>query len=93
MILYLLILLQAIDLLTTVIALRNPRLAEKNKYLKRLMDRFGVVPALIVVKGTYAAALLWAVPLVPTHLTFLVYAVMAGYGWIVYRNIKLTMEN
>jgi hypothetical protein len=90
---YLLLILQVIDLLTTVIALRNPKLTEHNGILKLLIDRFGVLPALLGVKGTYAAALWWAVPLIPAHLMFLVYVVMAGYCWIVWNNIKLIREN
>jgi ABC-type branched-subunit amino acid transport system permease subunit len=92
-ILYLLIALQVLDLITTVIALRNPKLTEGNKRLKPLIDRFGVLPALLLIKGTYAALLFWAVPLIPAHLMFLVYAVIAGYCWIVWNNVKLIREN
>jgi len=73
MMLYLLIGLQVLDLLTTVIALRNPKLTEGNGLLKPLFERFGVLPTLIVVKLAFVGLLWWA----------------AGYCWIVFNNVKL----
>lgn len=86
MILYTLIALQVLDLITTVIALRNPKLTEGNGVLKPLFDRFGVLPTLISVKGAFIALLWWAAPLVPVELLYLL---TAGYCWIVLNNIKL----
>lgn len=86
MILYTLIALQVLDLITTVIALRNPKLTEGNGILKPLFDRFGVLPTLISVKGAFIALLWWAAPLVPVEVLYLL---TAGYCWIVLNNIKL----
>lgn len=86
MILYLLIALQGLDLLTTVIALRNPKLTEGNGILKPLFDKLGVLPTLIVVKGVFIGLLFWAAPQVPVEV---LYALIAGYCWVVYNNIKL----
>lgn len=90
MMLYLLIGLQVLDLLTTVIALRNPRLTEVNGVLKPVMDRFGVLPTLIGVKGVFVALLWWAAPQVRIELLYLI---ATGYVWIVYSNIKLIRSN
>jgi hypothetical protein len=84
--LYLLIGLQVLDLLTTVIALRNPKLTEGNGLLKPLFERFGVLPTLIVVKLAFVGLLWWAAPQVPVELLYLL---CAGYCWIVFNNVKL----
>ena len=84
--LYALIVLQALDLLTTVVALRNPGLTEGNGLLKPLFERFGVLPALIVVKLAFVGLLWWAAPQVPVEI---LYVLTAFYCWVVYNNIKL----
>ena len=55
---YVLIALQVLDLLSTVIALRNPRLSEANGPLAGLMKSIGTLPALMCVK-TLAMVLIW----------------------------------
>ena len=84
--LYLLITLQVLDLLTTVVALRNPKLTEGNGILKPLFNKLGVVPTLIVVKGAFIGLLFWAAPQVPVEV---LYVLAAGYCWVVFNNIKL----
>jgi len=86
MTLYLLIALQVLDLLTTVVALRNPKLTEGNSILKPLMDKFGVLPTLVVIKGAFIGLLFWAAPLVPIEV---LYIGCAFYCWVVFNNIKL----
>jgi hypothetical protein len=86
MTLYLLITLQVLDLLTTVVALRNPKLTEGNSLLKPLMDKFGVLPTLLVIKGAFIGLLFWAAPLV---LVEVLYLLCAGYCWVVWNNLKL----
>ena len=86
MILYSLITLQVLDLLTTVVALRNPKLTEGNGLLKPLMDRFGVLPTLLGAKGAFIGLLFWVAPLVPV---VVLYLLCAGYCWAVYNNLKL----
>jgi hypothetical protein len=85
-VLYLLITLQVLDLLTTVVALRNPKLTEGNSILKPLMDKFGVLPTLLVLKGAFIGLLFWAAPLVPVEVLYLL---CAGYCWVVWNNLKL----
>jgi len=86
MTLYILITLQVLDLLTTVVALRNPKLTEGNSILKPLMDKFGVLPTLVVIKGAFIGLLFWAAPLVPIEV---LYIGCAFYCWVVFNNIKL----
>lgn len=86
MILYILIALQVLDLVSTVIALRNPDLTEGNGILKPMFDALGVVPALVVVKLGFIGLLYWAAPQVPVEV---LYALIALYVWVVYNNIKL----
>lgn len=84
--LYILIALQVLDLLTTVIALRNPKLTEGNGILKPLFDKLGVVPTLLIVKIAFVTLAIWAAPQVPVEV---LYALIAGYGWVVWNNVKL----
>jgi len=86
MTLYLLITLQVLDLLTTVVALRNPKLTEGNALLKGLFDRHGVFVVLLLIKGAFIGLLFWAEPLVPVAVLYLL---CAGYCWVVFNNIKL----
>jgi len=55
---YILLALQILDLLSTVIALRNPSLKEANGPLAGLMRAIGTLPALMCVK-TLAMVLIW----------------------------------
>jgi len=50
--------LQVLDLLSTVIALRNPSLKEANGPLNKLMSAIGVLPALVAVKCA-AMLIIW----------------------------------
>lgn len=50
--------LQVLDLLSTVIALRNPSLKEANGPLSRIMQAIGVLPALVAVKCA-AMLIIW----------------------------------
>jgi len=68
------------------VALRNPGLTEGNGLLKPLFERFGVLPALIVIKLAFVGLLWWAAPQVPVELLYLI---AAGYVWVVYSNVKL----
>jgi len=86
MILYLLISLQMLDLLSTIIALRNPKLTEANGVLKPLFDTFGALPVLVIVKLLFVGLLWWAAPQVPVAL---LYALAVFYCWVVYNNITL----
>ena len=50
--------LQILDLISTVIALRNPSLKEANGPLNKLMSAIGVLPALLLAKVT-AMSVIW----------------------------------
>lgn len=55
---YFLLALQVADLLSTVVALRNPRLKEANGPLNKLMSAIGVLPALLLAKSA-AMGVIW----------------------------------
>ena len=55
---YFLLALQVADLLSTVVALRNPRLKEANGPLNKLMSAIGVLPALLLAKSA-AMSVIW----------------------------------
>ena len=86
MILYLLILLQVLDLASTVIVLHNPKLTEGNGILKPMFDVLGVLPTLVVVKLGFIGLLFWAAPQVPVEV---LYALIVFYSWVVFNNVKL----
>ena len=81
-VIYALIALQILDIITTVIALRNPNAYESNWLIAPIMKTIGVLPTLLITKGA-AIALLWysqdANPI-------LLAAVAVYYAYTVYRN-------
>ena len=52
---YIVVALQIIDVVSTVILLNREGFREGNKVLKAIMDRIGVVPTLVIVKGAFIA--------------------------------------
>ena len=88
--LYVLFALQALDLITTYIALKNPNLVESNPLLNPLFKLFGVLPAMLALKASFAAFLFWQQAGIPVQLLWLL---SAGYGYVVVNNIKLIRSN
>ena len=84
--LYILFALQALDLISTVIALRNPNLVESNVLLKPLFDRFGALPVLLIAKGSVIAYLWWAQAGIDPRL---LWVISAGYAYVVFNNFRL----
>lgn len=81
--LYLLILLQVADIVTTIIALQGPA-HESNPVLKKLMDKIGVLPALLIVKGLAIAFFWYFQAMIPQAVFWLL---CAFYVYIVYNNL------
>ena len=88
--LYLLFALQALDLITTVIALRKPSLVESNPLLAPLFKLFGVLPVMLVAKAVLAGYLFYVQAWVPVQVLLLL---SAGYAYVVYNNFKLIRSN
>lgn len=85
-----LIILQFIDVFTTYIALKNSTLFESNKVVSMLIDRIGLIPALVVIKGAFII-LLWKVsPFVPSEVLL---AILIFYCWVVFNNVKAIYGN
>ena len=88
--LYLLFVLQALDALSTIIALRKPSLTEANPLLAPLFKLFGVLPTMLVAKAVLAGYLFYVQAWVPVQVLLLL---SAGYAYVVYNNFKLIRSN
>lgn len=88
--LYTLFALQVLDLITTVIALRNSNLVESNPLLAPLFKLFGVLPVMLVGKAAVAGYLFYAQVGIPAQLLWIM---SAGYAYVVANNIKLIRNN
>lgn len=88
--LYLLLLLQVADAVSTILCLKNPRLQESNQLLKELFNKLGIVSTLVLIKGGYAVICWLAVPYAAPSA---VWIIIAAYVWVVFNNIKLLLDN
>ena len=83
-----LVVLQVLDMYTTLRALRNGH-TEVNKYMARLMDNVGVIPAMLIPKALMLGAIWLYLPLVP-------WLALAGlvcfYVWVVQHNYRAVKE-
>ena len=86
---YIFIALQVLDAVSTVIALDGGG-HEVNPILKKIMDKIGVIPALVLVKGAAFAFFWYYQELLPDPLVLLL---CLGYVWILYNNIQVIREN
>ncbi len=85
--LIILIALQIADAWTTILALKNPNNKEGNKYLRWLMEKVGVVPALLAGKGVVVALFVVAYLLAGDVVFMAVLAPIAIiYCWVVWNN-------
>jgi uncharacterized membrane protein YiaA len=84
------IILQILDAYTTWKNLQREDRAEGNALIKTLMDKIGILPALVVVKAVMVAVLAAAILTYPSiYLTVSMGVIIIGYTYIVYRNYKL----
>ena len=83
---YILIALQALDLISTVIALRNPNLVESNVILNPLFKIFGALGTLVVIKVSFAM-FLWYYQADINQVVLVLMCV--GYAYVVYNNLRL----
>ena len=82
---YILIVLQVLDAVSTVIALDGGG-HEVNPILKKIMDKIGVIPALVLVKGAAVAFFWYYREVLPQPLVLLL---CLGYIWLVVNNIRV----
>ena len=83
---YIVVALQIIDVVSTVILLNREGFREGNKVLKAIMDRIGVVPTLVIVKGAFIAWIAYFQEQIPEGI-FVV--LIAMYLWVCWNNLKL----
>jgi len=79
-----LIALQVADFVTTYLALRRPGNREANPIVAKVIDALGLVPGLLVVKGSVVALLVVAAPYLSG---FVLVPLLAMYVWVVINNI------
>lgn len=75
---------QILDGVSTTLALKKPNVVEKNPALKWLMDRLGVVPALILSKAIAVLIVAAIYLLLPDYRLALVIGVGVTIPWYVY---------
>lgn len=86
MLFYVLVALQIIDLVTTVIAVQRPGLVEGNRFVKFFMDKIGVLPTALIVKGAFIGWIAYFQAEIPDG----IFAVLIlGYLWVCWNNLKL----
>lgn len=81
---------QAADFYTTWRVLQMPNRTEANPVVKKVMDKIGVVPALLILKGLFVAGVgagLWFYPEPILQITVIIISV--GYGWVISNNVRL----
>lgn len=87
--LYLLILLQLADMVTTHYALKSGIGTEANPVLRKLFDKFGHEPVLLITKAAFIAFLWHFQDLI----TPLAYGVLLGiYVWVVANNVRVLLQ-
>lgn len=79
---------QVLDVWTTRAALATGRATEANGPLKRLMDKVGVMPALITIKVAFGAVIaLTLQDTVGWHISLC--AIIALYTWVLFNNFRV----
>jgi len=86
MLFYILVALQVIDLASTVLALNKPGLVEGNRWLKALMDKIGVLPSLLLIKGVFIGWIYYFKSQLPEEIILIL---IVGYVWVCWNNLKL----
>jgi len=84
--LYILIILQALDILTTYVSMDSGKAYEANKWIASLMKKVGILPALLLVKVPLVA-LLWV--LQPLVHPYALWGLCAVYVAVVVNNFRV----
>jgi hypothetical protein len=85
----LVVVLQGIDAYSTWLILSKPGGKELNKIMSFLMEKIGILPALLLTKGVFCAVLSWVVYFYQTTwMIYLLIAIILGYSWVIWHNAK-----
>lgn len=79
---------QILDMWTTIKALETGRAREANGPLRKLMDKVGVTPALLIVKIPFCVTLLF-MPSADWQWFAVLGLLIAGYTWLLYNNFTV----
>lgn len=79
---------QALDVWTTKVALATGRAKEANGPLNRLMEKIGIIPALLCTKLAFGTLVVLTAE--PTVVWYVVLgAIIALYTWVLFNNIRV----
>ena len=78
---YILLALQLADIFTTAYLLSQPGYYETNRILAEAMDRFGLIPTLIISKGLVMAAITYFLPIIPVWFLVVFIVIYLGVFW------------
>lgn len=87
--LYLLIFLRLADIATTHYALRTGIGTEANPLLRKLFDKFGHAPVLLVTKGVFIAGVWFGQDYIHPYA---IVAMVALYLWVVASNLNVILK-
>ena len=87
--LILVILLQALDGWTTYQGLQG-KAVEWNKIVKAVLDKLGLIPGLILVKGFGVGIALIAYFFAGVYTPWVLGAIFIGYTWVVWNNARVS---
>lgn len=83
---YALLVLQFLDMISTIIALRNPNLIESNLLLAPIFKQFGALPTLLVLKLIACAYIYYSRQSISVEVLALL---DVGYAYVVAKNFYL----
>ncbi len=82
--------LQVLDIVSTYQVITSGKGTEANKAMKWLMDRIGLIPALVVSKAVFIGILVAACLIYPSmYLTIALFFVVGGYILLVINNLSI----
>lgn len=82
---------QILDVVSTILALKRPNVVEKNPLLRWLMEKIGIVPALILTKVVAVLILAAIYLLLPEYRLYLMIGIgitIPWYAYVVIGNFK-----
>jgi hypothetical protein len=85
---------QVADILTTWWNLKLKGRVEGNKFVKWIMDKLGVLPALIITKAIVIVMISCAYVYYDSlYLTIALGSLCIWYGWVLFHNLKMLKRN
>ena len=87
---YALCVLQVLDVLTTLYAIKSGKGVEANGILSPFFNAVGLVVGLLTVKLFLVVWLIYFLPLLPV---WVLAVLCAGYSWVIYNNVMVLLKS